>query len=411
MRTKRYAKLICFLLTSLLIASLLITGCGQAEKEKVVLFGAALPLTGSLATEGQKHQQGYDLWKDTVNAAGGINIGGEKYKVDIKYYDYKSDTATAVKLTEKLITEDGVKGIFGPLGSGAAKAVSAVTEKYQVPMVAPSASSVEVFTSGYKYIFGTFTPNATLTEPLATIASQQKDPPKTVAIIARNDLFPISIANEAKISAEKRGMQVVAFEQYAIGTTDFSPSLIQLKAKNADWIFATGYANDLILLTRQMKELDVNAKMVTMIAGAVYKEYIEGLNADANYVNTACWWFNNVEYQGKDIFGTAKNFTDIYNKKYGYVPDYANASCATVGIIFQNALERAGSTDPKKLRDAIASSDFMSFWGPIKFDERGMISALAPPVLQIQNGKLAVIHPDTIANSKLLYPMPKWKER
>jgi branched-chain amino acid transport system substrate-binding protein len=79
-----------------------------------------------------------------------------------------------------------------------------------------------------------------------------------------------------------------------------------MKGTNADWMFITGYAKDLILARRQMKELDINAKMVTMIAGAVYKEFLEGLGADANGVTTVCWWANVVKYQGDDVFGTAE---------------------------------------------------------------------------------------------------------
>lgn len=407
---KRFEKrnaLVLLLIITLLMS--ILSGCSgntSGSDEKIIRFGAALPLTGGVSTEGEKHKHGYDLWMETVNANGGIEINGEKHKVEIKYYDYQSDSATAVKLVEKAITEDNIKLIFGPFGSGVAKAVSAVTERYNVPMIAPSASSEEVFSEGYKYIFGTFTPNYTLTEPLAEIAANQNDAPKTVAIIARNDLFPLSIGNEAKTSVEKRGMEVVAFEQYAIGTSDFAPTLIQIKALNPDWVFATGYANDLIQITRQMKELGINSKMVTMIAGAVYKEYVEGLGADANNVITACWWANNVDYQGTDVFGTAENYTKMFSDKYGYIPDYVCASASAVGVIFQEAIERANSTDPVKVRDELSAIDFTTFWGPIRFDERGMITSLDPPVLQIQNQELQVLFPGQIKQSELVYPKP-----
>ena len=111
-----------------LVVAIMTPGMALAE-EPVITFGAALPLTGALATEGEKHLHGYEMWKDKVNARGGINVGGVQYKVDIKYYDYKSDTATSVRLVEKLITEDGIQFIFGPHGSGSAKACSTITEK------------------------------------------------------------------------------------------------------------------------------------------------------------------------------------------------------------------------------------------------------------------------------------------
>lgn len=395
----------------LMVLLAMIAGCSTktSVQPKVIKFGAPLPLTGALSTEGLKHKDGYDLWKDTVNAQGGIEVNGEKYLVEIIYYDYQSDSATAVKLAEKAITEDGITLMFGPFGSGVAKAVSAVTERYKVPMIAPSASSEGVYSDGYKYIFGTFTPDRTLTEPLADIMVSQPDAPKTIAILARNDLFPLSIGNEAKKSAEKRGLQVVAFEQYAIGTSDFAPTLIQIKSLNPDWIFATGYANDLIQISRQMKELDVNAKAVTMIAGAVYKEYIEGLGSSANNVTTACWWADNVDYVGSDVFKTAANYSEMFQKKYNYTPDYVCASASAVGTIFQHAIETAQSTDPTKVRDAISASDFTTFWGPVKYDERGMMTALNPPVLQIQDKQLRVLFPEQIKQSELIFPKPDWE--
>lgn len=375
-------------------------------KEPVIVFGAALPLTGALATEGEKHLHGYEIWKDTVNARGGINVGGTQYKVDIKYYDYKSETATSVRLVEKLITEDGIKLIFGPHGSGSAKACSTITEKYRVPMIAPSASSVEVFTQGYKYLFGTFTPNDTLTEPLTKIASELPNPPKNVAIISRNDLFPLAIGNCARDSAEKYGLDVVYFEKYPIGVSDFSPLLIQVKGKNPDWVFATGYAEDLILIRRQMKELGIHPKMITMIAGAAYKEFVDALGQDADFVTTASWWHPAAKYAGTDMWGTAANYVAEFQKKYGYTPDYVPASASTVGIIFQKAIEAAGVLDPEKVRDEIAKSDFVSFYGPIRFDEKGQSAALDPPVMQIQGGKHMAIHPSSIAEAEFIYPIP-----
>lgn len=384
-------------------------GCGSTDGGKTLTFGAALPLTGGNATEGKKHQDGYNLWKDAVNAAGGIEVGGVKYRVDIKYYDYKSDAATAVKLVEKLITEDNIKLILGPFGSAHAKASSAVTEKYKVPMIAPSASSREVYTQGYKFLFGTFTPNETLTEPLTDIARAAGA--KTLAVIARNDLFPLAIANAAKASGEARGMQVLYFDKYPIGATDLSPLLTQAKAKNPDWYFITGYADDLILAGRQMKELDVNGKMVTMIAGAAYKEFVDALKQDSDGVTTAVWWHPSVTYKGVDVFGTAAKYTEMFQKKYGYIPDYPIASASLTGVLFQEAIKKAGSTDPQKVRDALASLDIVTFFGPVRFDDKGQNTALNPPVLQIKGGQHVPVHPKEIKAMDLIFPLKIWKDR
>ncbi|MFW5834603.1 MAG: ABC transporter substrate-binding protein, partial [Pseudomonadota bacterium] len=126
---------------------------------EVIRVGAPLPLTGPLSPEGLKQQRGYDLWAQTVNEAGGIQAGDQRYRVEIVYVDYASNTPRAVQTAERLITEDEVNFLFSPFGSGAAKAASAVSERYGIPTIAPTASSEEVYDQGYRYLFGTFTPN------------------------------------------------------------------------------------------------------------------------------------------------------------------------------------------------------------------------------------------------------------
>ena len=196
-----------------------------ASAEDVIRFGAPLPITGPLAPEAIKQQQGYNLWAEEANKAGGISVGGKKYKVEIVYADYQSNTPRAVQATEQMITQDNINFMFGAFGSGAAKAASTISEKYKVPTLAAAASSSQVYDQGYKYLFGTFTPNDTLTTPLTQIIKAKLPDVKKVAILARNDLFPLAIAQEMEKSAKANGMEVVYFEKYAIGTLDHSAAL------------------------------------------------------------------------------------------------------------------------------------------------------------------------------------------
>src|SRR5271163_1509872 len=190
----------------LLAAACLIPVLGQpSAAEDVVRVGAPLPLTGPLSPEGTKQQQGYDLWAETANAAGGIKAGAARLKIELVYADYQSNTPRAVQTAERLIVEDKVSFLFAPVGSGAAKATSSVSEKYEVPMLAPSASSEQVFDQGYKYIFGVLTPNSSLTEPMAELVRAALPDAKKIAILARNDLFPLALAGEFEKSAKPRG--------------------------------------------------------------------------------------------------------------------------------------------------------------------------------------------------------------
>jgi branched-chain amino acid transport system substrate-binding protein len=373
----------------------------QARAEDVIRFGAPLPLTGPLAPEGIKQQQGYDLWAEQANKAGGISVGGKKYKVEIVYADYQSNTPRAVQTTEQMITQDNINFLFGAFGSGAAKAASTVSEKYKVPTIAAAASSSQVYDQGYKYLFGTFTPNDTLTTPLTQIIKAKAPDVKKVAILARNDLFPLAIAQEMEKSAKANGLEVVYFEKYAIGTLDHSATLSQIKSLDPQWIFVTGYINDLLLVRKQMVDQELKAPVVTMIAGPAYQDFIESAGQTADNITSASWWHPAERYEGKDIFGTTENFVKLFHDKYKSDPDYGQASAAVCGALFQMAIERAGSLDRDKVRDELAKLDVVTFWGPVKFGPNGQINSLEPPVFQIQGSKPVVLFPQTIKQGEL----------
>ena len=385
------------------LAALTIAGVApqQSVAQEVIRIGAPLPLTGPLSPEGIKQKQGYDLWAEVANSKGGVKAGGKSYKIEIVYVDYASNTPRAVQTAERLITEDKVNFLFSPFGSGATKAASGVSEKYGIPTVAATASSEQVYDQGYKYLFGTFTPNDTLTEPLSTIVTKRDPNIKRVAILARNDLFPLAIGNEMEKSAKKRNLEVVMFEKYAIGTMDHASAITQMRAAKPDWIFATGYINDLILIRKQMSDLGVTAPIVTMIAGPAYKEFIDATGPLAENVSSAAWWHPAVRYDGKGVFGSTENFNKVWEQKYKDAPDYAQASAAAAGEIFQLAIEKANSIDPKQVRDALAALDGTTFYGRIKFGATGQITSLDPPVFQIHGGKPVVLFPDYVKQGEL----------
>lgn len=370
-----------------------------ARADEALRIGAPLPLTGALAPEGAKLKQGYELWQDKVNAAGGVKIGDKKQKVELVYYDYQSTTPKAVQLAEKLISDDKVDFLFSPFGSGAAKAVSAVAEKYGVPLLASSASSAEVFDQGYKNLFGLYTDNSTLSEPIAELIKVKLPTIKRVAILARNDLYPLSLGNEFEKSAKKRGFEVVFYEKYPIGTLDHSSALTQLRAAKPDWVVVTGYINDLILVRKQAAELKVGGQVYTLINGPAYKEWIDAVGPLAENVTTASWFHPVLNYTSEDVFGSTKAFVEQFKAKYGAEPDFTQASGAAVGVILQTAIERAGSKDRTAVREQLAKGNFKTFFAPVSFGPTGIANSYIPPVYQIQQGKVQVVLPAELATA------------
>jgi branched-chain amino acid transport system substrate-binding protein len=369
--------------------------------ELPIRIGAPLPLTGALSPEGVKLQQGYELWKDTVNTAGGISVGAAKRPIEIVYYDYQSVTPKAVQLAEKLATDDKVDFMFSPFGSGASKAASTVSERYGIPTLAPTASSSEVYDQGYKNLFGTFTANDTLSEPMADIVKAKTPNVKRVAILARNDLFPLALGQEFDKSAKKRGLEVVYFEKYAINTLDHASALTEIKAAKPDWIIATGYINDMILIRKQMADLSIKAQIVTMINAPAYQEFIDATGPLADNVTSASWWHPAVRYESKDVFGSAAKYTEMFQKKFNTLPDFTNATGSAVGVVLQMAIEKAGSIDRDKVRETLAKGGFDTFFGPLSFNAVGQAVSYVPPVFQIQKGKPVVIYPEVIKGGEL----------
>ena len=306
-----------------------------------------------------------------------------------------------MQATEQMITQDNINFLFSPFGSGAAKAASTISEKYKVPTLAASASSAQVYDQGYKYLFGTFTPNDTLTTPLTEIIKSKAGEVKKVAILARNDLFPLAIAQEMEKSAKANGLEVVYFEKYAIGTLDHSATLSQIKSLAPQWIFVTGYTNDLLLIRKQMVDQQIKSVVTTMIAGPAYQDFIEAAGKSAENITSASWWHPAEQYNGKDIFGTTANFVKMFKAKYNTEPDYAHASAVVCGVLFQLAIEKAGSIDRDKVRDELSKMDVMTFYGPVKFGANGQINSLEPPVFQIQGAKPIVLFPTAIKQGDL----------
>jgi branched-chain amino acid transport system substrate-binding protein len=393
-----------------LLAAALLTVLGvsapAARAQDTITFGAALSLTGKVSTEGRLVKEGYDLYVKYINEKGGIKVGDKTYKVAIKYYDDQSDGGTSAKLYEKFITEDGIKLLLGPYSSGVTFAASAVAEKHRVPMVVAHAAAPAVYDRGYKYLFGTLTPIDHYTADMIKLAATATPRGQRVALLNENALAMQQGIDAAAGQARAAGLEVVYKEAYPSGTKDFTPIIAAIKSKNPDVLIAGGYTGDMIVLTRQVAEQDLKLKMLGFVLGPTLPGFIESLGSKADYVLEPIQWASNMPWKD-EIFGwTAPQFAEICKKETGHVCDYHPPQSAAALEVYQRALEKAGTTDPQRVRDAIAQTDLRSFYGPVRFNEKGQNIAKGMSVVQIQNGKPVVVYPLEGAEGKLIYPIP-----
>ncbi len=373
-----------------------------AAAQEVIRIGAPLALTGGLADEGMKQQLVYRMWAEKVNAAGGIEIDGTSHRVKIVEYDYQSDGPRAGQLAERLATRDRVHVIMAPFGSGHTVITGTVGQRYRVPTVACVAGAESVFSTGNRYLFGTISPNGNITETVVGYLLGNYPDIQRVAILGRDDVFPKSMAESTAASARAAGLEVVYNELYSVGTMDHSSSMTSIRRAQPDWIYVTGYSQDLILARRQMNDLGVTAPVITMVTGPAMKEFTEGLGDLANGVTSSTWWHHSASYEGLGVWpSTASFYEDFLAASGGEDPDYVHGACGGALSMLEEVLPRAGSLDGEAIRDALAETNIETFYGPIDIGDNGMNQARDLPIIQVQNEEVVVLYPNVIATGSL----------
>jgi len=370
-----------------------------AGAQTPIKIGASMSVTGTYAKPGSYQKEGYDVCIDELNGKGGL-LGR---KVELVIYDDQSQPATAVKLYEKLITEDKVDAVMGPYSSAVSEAVANVTEKYKKVMVAPLAATTSIFKKGRKYIFMVITPAENYLDGLIDMAAKRGL--KTVAIINEDTLFPKASAAGTAEAAKKRGMQVVLQEAYPKGNTDFSALLVKIKAANPDVIAAGTYFDDAVAITRQMKELNVNPKMFGLTVGGDLPEFYDLLKQNAEYIYGSTQWDESLPYPGQ------KEFLAAYTKKFKHEPSYHAAAGYAGCLIYGEAVKRAGTLDADKVREQLLKMEIKTAFGDYKVEPDGFQVAHKMVMFQWQDGKKVTVWPDDLANGKPRYPTPGWGQR
>jgi branched-chain amino acid transport system substrate-binding protein len=373
-----------------------------------ILFGAPISLTGSTAAEGGQTKNGYQLWVDAVNNAGGIPVNGKRYLVDLKVYDDQSAGETSAQLAEKLIKEDKVNFLLGPYGTTPTFNDSRVAEQNGIPMVEGNGAAERIFSQGYKYTFGVLSPASNYLKGVLEFAVAQTPKPATAAILYADDAFSVEVADATKKNAEALGLKVNYYEKYKNAETNLTAQLTAAKSGNPDLVLNAGHLQEAVAIMKQAKDLGLNPKLFAFSVGPALPDFVNSLGADANYVVTGSQWSSAVKYQGDDYWKTAQAYADAYKAKYGDDPAYQAAESTAAGLAFEKAIISANSLDPDKVRDALAKLNIKTFYGPITFDSRGINLTKPMVVEQIQAGKRVTVWPTDVANAKGLWPSPEW---
>ena len=391
------------LMMTLALALALATGCGDkaAEKAEVkgpVKVGIVLPLTGKQAKFGEIEKQSFDMALEEINAAGGIN--GQQL-----VFLYEDDTgvpATGSSVAEKLINKDQVVMLGGGYSSSVCKSVARVSQQNKMPFLINTGSADDITEKGYDYVFRLNPPASEYAKGTETFLSEIVKPTTAVTIYENSD-FGTKSSEEFTNTCQKLGINVLFSEGFESGTMDFRPILIKAKEANPDLVYMVAYVNDAPQIMKQAKELQLKPKMfLGNGAGFTMPSFPETAGSAAEGVFSTTLWYQTLNYPG------AKEYYDKFMQKFGKETEYHGAEAYAAGFVIADALKRAKSFSPDDVRQALADTDMMTVFGPVKFQSYNNLfnqNSVDTYLTQWINGQLALVWPTAAASSPYVYPV------
>ncbi len=384
-----------------------------------VKIGVLFPLTGNAAAAGQASKAAVEVGADIVNnahpelgdlplaaTAGLPNLGGAK--IELTFVDHQGNPSMAQQLATRLVTEDKVNAMLGAYQSSCTFTATPVAERYGVPFMVGNSAALNITSRGFKYVFRA-TPIATdYARTYMRFFADMKSQGKTIASIAivnENTDYGTSVGDAIEAEAKKANVPVALRIPYSASSTDVSPQVLQLKQANPDVVIFISYTADSILYMKTMKSLDYRPPMIIGDdTGFSDPSFIPAVSDIAQGVmNRSAWAI------GKPGSSTDK-INAMYKAKTGRDLDDTSARNLQGFLALADAINRAGSVEPDKIRDALAKTDLkpdqlmMGYQG-VKYDETGQNILASTYLIQLHGKNYDLVWPEAAATAKLQWPM------
>jgi branched-chain amino acid transport system substrate-binding protein len=381
------------------------TGGGSGVGSKTsLLIGFSVSLTGPNADTGKLTKDAYQFWADTVNAKGGLKVGGKSLKIQLKYYDDESNANTTATNTQKLISEDKIDFLLGPYASANNLTAETVAEKNKFVMMDTEGASNDIFTKGYHYTVGFPALATDFPGPAIDFLSTQNPKPK-LAVFWADDAYSKLVGQAMVDQSKAKGFDVVVSQQYTSGLKDFSTLITQAKTANADVVYGAGHADESIQMVKQEQQLNYHPSATIQTVGPSTPGFFQALGPAADGEFGIGSWAPTITAFKDDLFGDAPAFAANFKKSVGYDPEYHNAQSAAGAEVLGLAIQKANSLDQDKVLAALQQLDVMTVGGPFKARPDGSNSAVQLLLGQDTNGTLVAVWPEKFASAKPKYPV------
>jgi branched-chain amino acid transport system substrate-binding protein len=364
-----------------------------------VRIGYAIARTGPAAAGAQVSQEpNYLMWAEQVNAAGGLDVKGRKRPIELIGLDDRSEVETCVRTFEKLMGSDKVDLVLPPWGSTFNFAVAPLANRYQYPLLAPTALSRKLIDMNLPYFFSLLQQPDKMMGALVDLLVANDV--KTIAIVYMDDLFGLENFAALNGALKKTQIQVVDRKSYPLGVKDLAPVLRTIKDLNPDAFIGITYPPDTFLVSRQSREIAFNPRFFYASVGTAFPVYKNVMQANTEGVIGMGSWNTKTSPDAKAYF-------DAHVKKFGKEPDrWASGHCWAGLQILQQAVAKVG-LDRKAARDYIASNEIKTILGPMRF--AGSENASVPGTVgQWQGNEFEVVWPPARATAKLMARKPAW---
>jgi branched-chain amino acid transport system substrate-binding protein len=358
-----------------------------------IRLGISLGLTGQYKQPAAMQKRAFELWRDEINARGGIS--GRPVELVIR--DDASDPAMALKIYNEFIAEGSVDQLFAPYSSQLTLAVGPTVDAAGFPMLAAGAAADEIWSKGFHNIFGILTPASRYTQGMLRLAHEAGL--TTVAILRARDPFSDGIANGTRRWAPYLKLKVLVDIEFAKDTVDLTDVTRQARDAGVDLVVVAGYNNEAVRARKAVMDLKWSPPAFFATIGpslASWKD-IPGGSTDLSFA-TSVW-----EPNDSLAYPRSKEFAAAFSARYGMEPSYQAAAAYAAGQILAAAIEQAKSTDHDAIRAALFDLDTYTVLGRFSVDRTGMQVKRLDMIIQWQNGRKQIVWPPEIRTAPPIF--------
>ena len=382
--------------TAALIVAPFVIRHGFAQSPAVNV-GVIQPLSGANAQFGINCRNGIELVADTINATGGIKaLGGAKINLIVS--DATSNPTTASTVAQHLITQNELTAVLGAFVSSLTLAISEVTARADIPFLTELFAD-EITGRGLESVFKVTAKASVLGRAqvnyTVAIAEAAGNKIEKIAIVYEDTAYGVAQSRGLRRAAKDANIEVVMDEPYPLGITDARPLIDKLQASGAQAAFPLSYLNDSLFIVRAMRQRRITMPVIGGAAGYIIPDFEKGLGEFSEDVLSI----------SPTNYDLAPALTDPFRKRFGFFMVHeAIESAVTLDVLVQ-AIERAKSTKPKAVTEALHGARFEGGWtkalpgGAVQFDQTGLNTLLVPIMVQWRKQELVTVWPKDIAKA------------